>query len=86
MSLIVANLSVIIAFVFRLHSEDDSSSTPTPVITFGGQNRTRITPTCIAVETTTIVLEDLSESRLKTSEDDEITLNNRERKQTKEWC
>lgn len=88
-SLIVANLSVIVAFIFRLHSEDDSSSTPTPVITFSGQNRTRITPTCIAVETTTIVLEDLSEARLrstKTSDDDEITLNNRERKQTKDWC
>jgi hypothetical protein len=87
-SLIVANLSVIVAFIFHLHSDDDSPSTPTPVITFGGQNRSRITPTCIAVETTTIVLEDLSEARLrstKTSDDDEITLNNRERKQTKDW-
>ncbi|KAG2347248.1 hypothetical protein BDR05DRAFT_876797 [Suillus weaverae] len=90
MSLIVANLSVVVAFIFRISSDDDSSSTQTPIITFGGQTtRKRIAPTCIAVETTTIVLEDLSESRLrsvKTSDDDEITLNNRERKQTKEWC
>ncbi|KAG1819111.1 uncharacterized protein BJ212DRAFT_72835 [Suillus subaureus] len=90
MSLIVANLSVVVAFIFRLSSDDDSPSNPTPIITFGGQHRTRMAATRVAVETTTIVLEDLSESRLrsmKTSDDDEIILhNNRERKQTKEWC
>ncbi|KAG1860960.1 hypothetical protein F4604DRAFT_1508120, partial [Suillus subluteus] len=35
MSLIVANLSVVVAFIFRLKAEDDSTSTPTPIITFG---------------------------------------------------
>ncbi|KAG1733114.1 hypothetical protein EDB19DRAFT_1831053 [Suillus lakei] len=92
MSLIVANLSVIIAFVFHLNAEDDSPSTPAPIITFGSQPRKRIrdplATTFIGAETT-IVLEDLSESRprsLKISDDDEITLNNREGKQTNEWC
>ncbi|KAG1859227.1 hypothetical protein F4604DRAFT_1161236 [Suillus subluteus] len=89
-SLIVANLSVVVAFIFRISSDDDSPSNPTPIITFGGQHRTRMAATRVAVETTTIVLEDLSDSRLrsmKTSDDDDVTLhNNREPKQTKEWC
>ncbi|KAG1872925.1 hypothetical protein DFJ58DRAFT_910531 [Suillus subalutaceus] len=92
LSLIVANLSVVVAFIFRISSDDDSPSNPTPIITFGGQHRTRIAATRVAIETTTIVLEDLSESRLrslKTSDDDDddVTLhNNREPKQTREWC
>ncbi|KAG1872920.1 hypothetical protein DFJ58DRAFT_910530 [Suillus subalutaceus] len=89
-SLIVANLSVVVAFIFRISLDEDSPSNPTPIITFGGQHRTRMAATRIAVETTTIVLEDLSNSRLrsmKTSDDDDVTLhNNREPKQTKEWC
>ncbi|KAG2095711.1 uncharacterized protein F5147DRAFT_717943 [Suillus discolor] len=86
MSLIVVNLSVVVAFIFRLSSDDDSPSTPTPMVTFGGQRRTRV---AVAVESTTIVLQDLSESRhhtMKRSDDDDVTLHNRERKQEKEWC
>ncbi|KAG2356334.1 hypothetical protein BDR07DRAFT_1339941 [Suillus spraguei] len=86
MSLIVANLSVVVAFIFRLSSEDDSPSHPTPIVTFGAHHRTRV---AVAVESTTIVLQDLAENRhrsMKTSDDDDVTLHNRERKQEKEWC
>ncbi|KAG1789193.1 uncharacterized protein HD556DRAFT_826043 [Suillus plorans] len=86
MSLIVVNLSVVVAFIFRLSSDDNSPSSPTPIVTFGGQRRTRV---AVAVESTTIVLQDLSESRhhaMKRSDDDEVTLHNRERKQEKDWC
>lgn len=92
MSLIVANLSVIIAFVFRLSAEEDAPSTPAPIVTFGSQPRKRIrdplATTFMGAETTTIVLEDLSDHprSLKISEDDDITLNNREGKRTNEWC
>ncbi|KAG2087343.1 hypothetical protein BD769DRAFT_1587132, partial [Suillus cothurnatus] len=41
MSLIVANLSVVVAFIFRLKAEEDSPSTPTPIITFGSQPKKR---------------------------------------------
>ncbi|KAG1859242.1 hypothetical protein F4604DRAFT_1684710 [Suillus subluteus] len=90
LSLIVANLSVVVAFIFRINSDDDSQSNPTPIITFGAQRRTRVATTRVTIETTTIVLEDLFESlprSLKASDDDDVTLhNNREPKQTKEWC
>ncbi|KAG1860943.1 hypothetical protein F4604DRAFT_1957679 [Suillus subluteus] len=89
MSLIVANLSVVIAFIFHLKAEEDSPSAPTPIVTFGSQPRKRVrdslATTFIGVESTPIVLEDLSESRprsLKTRDDDEISFDNREGKQT----
>ncbi|KAG1778167.1 hypothetical protein EV702DRAFT_190738 [Suillus placidus] len=92
LSLIVANLSPIVALIFRLSAEDDSPSTPSPIMTFGSQPRKRVrgplATTFTGAESTPIVLEDLSVSRprsLKTSDDDEITLHNRERKQTNEW-
>ncbi|KAG2747542.1 hypothetical protein P692DRAFT_20834569 [Suillus brevipes Sb2] len=92
-SLIVANLSVVIAFIFNLNTEDDAPSAPAPIVTFGSLPRKRVRDplamTFTDVETTAVVLEDLSESRprsLKTSDTDEITLNNREGKQTQELC
>ncbi|KAG1808980.1 uncharacterized protein BJ212DRAFT_1381788, partial [Suillus subaureus] len=67
MSLIVANLSVVVAFIFRLKAEEDSPSTPTPIITFGSQPKKRIrdplATTFTGAEGIPIVLEDLSESR-----------------------
>jgi len=89
-SLIVANLSVVVAFIFRLKAEEDSPvpSTPTPIVTFGSQPRKRVrdplATTFTGAESTPIVLEDLSESRprsLKT-DDDDISFNNRDGKQT----
>jgi hypothetical protein len=88
-SLIVANLSVVVVFMFRLKAEEDSPSTPTPIVTFGSQPRKRfrdpLATTFTGAESTLIVLEDLSESRppLKTGDDDDdISFNNREGKQT----
>ncbi|KIK42300.1 hypothetical protein CY34DRAFT_153491 [Suillus luteus UH-Slu-Lm8-n1] len=93
LSLVVANLNVVVAFIFHLSAEDESTYTPSPVVTFGSQPRKRVrdplATTFTGVGSTPIVLEDLSESRprsLKASDDDEITLNNREGKQTGEWC
>ncbi|KAG1884278.1 hypothetical protein F4604DRAFT_201953 [Suillus subluteus] len=93
MSLIVANLSVVVAFIFHLKAEEDSPSTPIPIVTFGSQPRKRVrdplATTFIGAESTPIVLEDLSESRprfLKTSGPNGITFNNREGKQTRELC
>ncbi|KAG2747541.1 hypothetical protein P692DRAFT_20834567 [Suillus brevipes Sb2] len=92
-SLIVANLSVVVAFIFHLNAEDDAPSSPTPIITFGSLPRKRardpLAMTFTDAGTTAVVLEDLSESRsrsLKTSDTDEITLSNRERKQTRDLC
>ncbi|KAG2029959.1 hypothetical protein BDR03DRAFT_1096170 [Suillus americanus] len=93
MSLIVANLSVVVAFIFNLKAEEDSPSTPIPIVTFGSQPRKRVrdplATTFIGVESTPIVLQDLSQSgprSLKTGDDDEISVNNREGKQTNELC
>jgi hypothetical protein len=84
---------VVVAFIFHLSAEDESTSTPSPIVTFGSQPRKRVpdplATTFTGIESTPIVLEDLSESRprsLKASDDDKITLNNREGKQTGEWC
>ncbi|KAG1725772.1 hypothetical protein EDD22DRAFT_450593 [Suillus occidentalis] len=92
-SLIVANLSVVVAFIFHLNAEDDAPSSPTPIITFGSLPRKRVRDplamTFTDAGTTAVVLEDLSESRPrspKSSDTDEITLNNREGKQTRELC
>ncbi|KAG1884276.1 hypothetical protein F4604DRAFT_1676930 [Suillus subluteus] len=89
MSLIVANLSVVVAFIFNLKAEEESPSLPTPIVTFGSQPRKRVrdplATTFIGVESTPIVLEDLSGSgprSLKTGDDDEISFNNMEGKQT----
>lgn len=90
-SLIVANLSVVVAFLLRMSAEDDSSS-PAPwklssIITFGSQPRRRhfsdpLATTMIGVETTTIRLTDLpGASALKNGNTDEISLNNAEGKQ-----
>ncbi|KAG2144230.1 hypothetical protein DEU56DRAFT_910583 [Suillus clintonianus] len=85
-SLIVANSSVIVPFIFRLKTEDDAPSSLAPIITFGSQPRKRmhnsLATTLVGADTTMIVLEDLSDRprSLKTSDEDEITLNNREGK------
>ncbi|KAG2066008.1 hypothetical protein BDR04DRAFT_1234246 [Suillus decipiens] len=91
-SLIVANLSVVVAFIFRLKAEEEMPSTSTPIITFGSQPRKRIrdplATTFVGAENTAIVLKDFSESlprSLKASDDDENSMNNREGKQTNEW-
>jgi hypothetical protein len=79
LSLIVANLSVVVAFIFHLSAEDGSTSTPSPIVTFGSQPRKRVrdpgvllTPvkfmvrlatTFTCVKSTPIVLEYLPESR-----------------------
>ncbi|KAG1886530.1 hypothetical protein F4604DRAFT_1276779 [Suillus subluteus] len=93
-SLIVANLSVVVAFLLSLSTDDEtSSSTPwtvTSIITFGSQpKRRRVTDplatTVIGVETTTIKLTDLPEtssSALKSGNTDEISLLNMEGKQS----
>ncbi|KAG1884283.1 hypothetical protein F4604DRAFT_1732496, partial [Suillus subluteus] len=93
MSLIVANLSVVVAFIFHLKAEEDSPATPIPIITFGSQPRKRVrdplATTFTSAESIPIVLEDLSESgarSLKTGDDDKISVNNREGKQTSELC
>ncbi|KAG1839540.1 hypothetical protein DFJ58DRAFT_667695, partial [Suillus subalutaceus] len=92
MSLIVASLSVVVASIFHLKAEGDSPSTSTPIITFGSQPRRRvrdpIATTFTGVESTPIVLEDLSQSHprsLKIGDDDEISLNNKGAKQMNEW-
>ncbi|KAG2031155.1 hypothetical protein BDR03DRAFT_986583 [Suillus americanus] len=89
MSLIVANFSVVAAFIFHLQAEEDSPSTLTPIVTFGSQPRKRVrdplATTFTGAESTLIVLEDLSKSgprSLKISDDDDISVNNREGKQT----
>ncbi|KAG2066009.1 hypothetical protein BDR04DRAFT_1107505 [Suillus decipiens] len=91
-SLIVANLGVVVAFIFNLKAEEETPSTSTPVITFGSQPRKRIrdplATTFVGAESTPIVLEDLSGSlprSLKASDDDENSMNNREGKQANEW-
>ncbi|KAG2356661.1 hypothetical protein BDR07DRAFT_1612953 [Suillus spraguei] len=93
MSLIVANLSVVVAFIFHLKAEEDSLSTLTPIVTFGSPPRKYIrdplATTLAGIESTPIVLEDLSESHsrsLKTGNADKITFNNREGKQMQESC
>ncbi|KAG2107534.1 hypothetical protein BD769DRAFT_1612246 [Suillus cothurnatus] len=89
MSLIIANLSIVIVFIFRLKAEEDSPSTPTPIITFGSQPKKRIhnplSTTFRVAESTPIILEDLSQScphSLKTGDNDKISLDHREGKQT----
>ncbi|KAG1866211.1 hypothetical protein F4604DRAFT_1779364 [Suillus subluteus] len=93
-SLIVANLSVVVTFFLRMGAEDDTSSPAplkfTPIITIGSQPRRRhfsdpLAMTVINVETTTINLKliDLPEtlpSVLKSGNTDEISLNNMEGK------
>ncbi|KAG2066007.1 hypothetical protein BDR04DRAFT_1059920 [Suillus decipiens] len=93
MSLIVANLSVVVAFIFHLKAEEDSLSTLTPITTFGSPPRKRIrdplATTLTGVESAPIVLEDLSESRphcLKTGNAEKITFSDREGTQTQESC
>ncbi|KAG1808972.1 uncharacterized protein BJ212DRAFT_632023 [Suillus subaureus] len=88
MSLIVENLSVVVAFIFNLKAGEDPPSTPTPIVTFGSQPRKRVrdplATTFIGVESTPIVLEDLSKSglrSLKTDNDDENSVNSWEGKQ-----
>ncbi|KAG2029953.1 hypothetical protein BDR03DRAFT_987420 [Suillus americanus] len=81
MSLIVANLSVVVAFIFHLKAEEDSPAIPIPIITFGSQPRKRVrdplATTFTDAESIPIVLEGLSESgprSLKTGDDDEISV------------
>ncbi|KAH7884166.1 hypothetical protein F5I97DRAFT_2047581 [Phlebopus sp. FC_14] len=68
-SLIVANLSVIVAFLFRISTEDNTNPAPLElksIITFGSQpirRRVPLEPTVIEVETTTIRLDDFSSSK-----------------------
>ncbi|KAG2747311.1 hypothetical protein P692DRAFT_201867081 [Suillus brevipes Sb2] len=91
-SLIVANLSVVVAFLLSMSAEDDSSSPApwklSPIITFGSQPRRRrfndpLATTMIGVETTTIKFADIPEtSGLKSGNTDEISLNNLEGKQS----
>jgi len=93
-SLIVANLSVVVAFFMSMSSEDETSS-PAPlkfssIITFGSQPRRRrvsdpLATTVIGVETTTIKLTDLPDSRsspLKSGNTDDISVNNTDGKQS----
>ncbi|KAG2356669.1 hypothetical protein BDR07DRAFT_1491644 [Suillus spraguei] len=93
MSLIVANLSVVVAFIFHLKAEEETPSTSTPILTFGSQPRKRhrdpLATNFTGVESTPIVLEDLSESlprSMKASDDDENSMNNRDGKQANDWC
>ncbi|KAG1770339.1 hypothetical protein EV702DRAFT_1140027 [Suillus placidus] len=92
-SLIVANLSVVVAFFLSMSAEDESSSPEpwkfTSIITFGSQPRRRrfsdpLATTVIGVETTTIKLTDLNPetcpSALKSGNTDEMSLNNMEGK------
>ncbi|KAG2040536.1 hypothetical protein BDR03DRAFT_1031361 [Suillus americanus] len=93
-SLIVANLNVVLAFFLRMSAEDDAYS-PAPlkfasIITFGSQPRRRhfsdpLGTTVIGVETTTIKLTDLPETRpgaLKNGNSDEISVHNMDGKQS----
>ncbi|KAG2098942.1 uncharacterized protein F5147DRAFT_341209 [Suillus discolor] len=86
-SVIVANLSVVVAFFFRLSAEDNS--TPGSIVTVGSLPRKRVrdplATTISGAESALIVLEDLSESHLrslKTRDDDELTLSIKEGRQT----
>ncbi|KAG2035792.1 hypothetical protein BDR03DRAFT_983437 [Suillus americanus] len=93
-SLIVANLSVVVVFFLKMSTEDDTSSPAplksTPIITFGSQPRRRrfrdpLATTVVNVEATTIKLVDLPETRPsapKSGNTDEISLNSMEGKQT----
>jgi hypothetical protein len=93
-SLIVANLSVVVTFLMRMSSEDETSS-PAPlkfssIVTFGSQPRrgrvsNPLATTVIGVETTTIKLTDLPYSQssvLKSGNTDEISVNHTEGKQS----
>lgn len=75
-SLIVANLSVVVAFFFRLSAEDDS--TPVSIVTFGSQPKKRVrdplATTITGAECIPIVLEDLSESHPRSLKTEELTL------------
>ncbi|KAG1871891.1 hypothetical protein C8R48DRAFT_670331 [Suillus tomentosus] len=75
-SLIVANLSVVVAFFFRLSAEDDS--TPVSIVTFGSQPKKRVrdplATTITGAECAPIVLEDLSESHHRSLKTEELTL------------
>ncbi|KAG2040527.1 hypothetical protein BDR03DRAFT_949015 [Suillus americanus] len=92
-SLIVANLSVVVAFLLSLSAEDETSTpwTVTSIITFGSQPKRRqvidpLATTVIGVETTTIKLTDLPEtssSGLKSGNTDEISLDNMEGKRSR---
>lgn len=89
MSLIVANLSVVVAFFFRLLSAEDDS-TPGSIVTFGSLPKKRVrdplATTITGAESAPIVLEDLSQSHpcsLKTRDEYEITLSIKEGRQTK---
>ncbi|KAG1794459.1 uncharacterized protein HD556DRAFT_1370700, partial [Suillus plorans] len=88
-SLIVANLSVVIAFFFRLLSAEDDS-TPGSIVTFGSLPKKRVrdplATTITGAESAPIVLEDLSQLHpcsLKTRDEDEITLSINQGRQTK---
>jgi hypothetical protein len=88
MSLIVANLTVVVAFIFHLKAED-SPGTVTPIVTFGSlpSNRVRdpLATTLTGAESIPIELEDLSGSRPQTV-DVEFSVNNKEGKQPNELC
>ncbi|KAG2040525.1 hypothetical protein BDR03DRAFT_129298 [Suillus americanus] len=94
-SLIVANLSVVVAFFLSMSTEDETTS-PAPwtiasIVTFGSQPirrrvRDPLATTVIGVETTTIKLTDLPEtssSGLKSGNTDEISLDNMEGKRSR---
>ena len=67
-SLIVANLSVVVAFLFRINTEETSTFSPKElksIITFGSQpirlraQRDSLQPTTVVgIETTTVILDD----------------------------
>ncbi|KAG1785744.1 uncharacterized protein HD556DRAFT_1249330 [Suillus plorans] len=93
-SLIVANLSVVVAFFLRMSAKDDTPSPvpwqSSPVITIGSLPIRRhrfndpLATTAIGIDTTTIRLTNLPEtcpSALKSDNMDEISLNNIEGKQ-----
>ncbi|KAG2141421.1 uncharacterized protein EDB93DRAFT_1241775 [Suillus bovinus] len=95
-SLIVANLNVVVVFFLRMSADDDTSllapSKSSPIVTFGSWPRKRhfndpLVMTVITVETTTITLTDLPETHpnaLKNGNTDEISLNVMEREQSGE--
>ncbi|KAG2356665.1 hypothetical protein BDR07DRAFT_1339604 [Suillus spraguei] len=87
-SLIVANLGVVVAFIFRLKAEEETPSHSEPIITFGSQPRKRfgdpLATTFVGAESTPIVLEDLSESRPRFPDMEKVTFNDREGKQANE--
>ncbi|KAG1805507.1 hypothetical protein EV424DRAFT_1544352 [Suillus variegatus] len=93
-SLIVANLSVVVAFFLRMSAKDDTPSPvpwqSSPIITIGSLPIRRhrfndpLATTAIGIDTTTIRLTNLPEtcpSALKSDNTDEISLNNIEGKQ-----